>query len=49
MDDYNFGWIISYAEDIEEVGWKGIVKKIREVVGDNPVYSECQFPIRRDI
>ena len=40
IDDYNFGWIISYAEDIEEVGWKGIVKRIRKVVGDNPVYSK---------
>ena len=39
-NDYKFGWIISYAEDIEEVGWRGIVKRIREVVGDNPVYSE---------
>ena len=39
-NDYKFGWIISYAEDIEEVGWRGIAKQIREVVGDNPVYSE---------
>lgn len=39
-DDYKFGFVISHAEDIEEVGWKGIVKKIRDTVGDNPVYSK---------
>lgn len=38
-NDYDVGFIISHAEDIEEVGWRGIVKRIREVVGDNPVYS----------
>ena len=31
--------MISHAYDIEEVGWKGIVKHIRDTVGDNPVYS----------
>lgn len=42
-DDYDndaeVGFVISHAEDIEEVGWRGIVKRIREVVGENPVYS----------
>ena len=38
-NDYEVGFVISYAEDIEEVGWKGIIKRIRETVGDNPVYS----------
>ena len=42
-DDYDndaeVGFVISHAEDIEEVGWSGIVKRIREVVGENPVYS----------
>jgi agmatinase len=39
-DDAAVDFIISHAEDIEDVGYKGIVKRIREVVGDNPVYSE---------
>jgi agmatinase len=30
--------VISHAEDIEEIGWRGIVKKIRDVVGERPVY-----------
>jgi agmatinase len=38
-NDWDVGFQISHAEDIEEVGYNGIVKKIREVVGDNPVYS----------
>ncbi|TFK53432.1 Arginase/deacetylase [Heliocybe sulcata] len=37
-NDWEVGFVISHAEDIEEVGWQGIVAKIREVVGDNPVY-----------
>ncbi|KAI0831720.1 Arginase/deacetylase [Trametes gibbosa] len=37
-DDHEFGWVISHAEDVEDVGWKGVVKKIRDTVGDNPVY-----------
>ncbi len=40
-DDYEAGFVISYADDIEEGGWQGIVKKIRDTVGDNPVYSMC--------
>lgn len=40
QNDYDVGFVISYAEDIEEVGWKGIVKRIRDTVGDNPVYSK---------
>jgi hypothetical protein len=38
-NDAEVGFVISYAEDIEEVGWKGIVERIRKVVGENPVYS----------
>ncbi|KAI0648294.1 Arginase/deacetylase [Trametes meyenii] len=37
-EDYEFGWVISHAEDVEDVGWQGVVKKIRDTVGDNPVY-----------
>ncbi|EJT96869.1 Arginase/deacetylase [Dacryopinax primogenitus] len=37
-NDYEVGFVISHADDIEEVGWRGIVKRIREVVGENPVY-----------
>ena len=38
-DDYEFGWVISHAWDAEDLGWEGVVKKIRDTVGDNPVYS----------
>jgi hypothetical protein len=38
-NDAEVGFVISHAEDIEEIGWRGIVKRIREVVGENPVYS----------
>jgi len=44
-NDYEVGFIISHAEDIEEVGYKGIVKKIREVVGDNPVYITLDIDV----
>ncbi|TFY61649.1 hypothetical protein EVJ58_g4383 [Rhodofomes roseus] len=37
-NDYEVGFVISTAEELEEVGWRGVVKKIRETVGDNPVY-----------
>lgn len=38
-NDLEVGFVISHADDVEQVGWRGIVKHIREVVGDNPVYS----------
>ena len=41
-NDYEVGFVISHADDLEEIGWRGVVKKIRDTVGDNPVYSE--FP-----
>lgn len=44
-NDYEVGFIISHAEDIEEVGWRGIVKRIREVVGDNPVYITLDIDV----
>jgi len=40
QNDREVGFIISHADEIEDVGYKGIVDKIREVVGDNPVYRE---------
>jgi agmatinase len=42
-NDAEVGFHISHAGDIDEEevgGYKGIVKKIKEVVGNNPVYSE---------
>jgi arginase family enzyme len=39
------GFHISYAEDIEEVGYEGIVKHIRGVVGDNPVYLTLDIDV----
>ncbi|KZO93892.1 Arginase/deacetylase [Calocera viscosa TUFC12733] len=44
-NDYEVGFVISHAEDIEEVGWRGIVKRIREVVGDNPVYITLDIDV----
>lgn len=38
-NDYEVGFVISHADEMEEIGWRGVVKKIRETVGDNPVYS----------
>lgn len=38
-NDYEVGFVISHADDMEEIGWRGVVKKIRETVGENPVYS----------
>ncbi|KZT58700.1 Arginase/deacetylase [Calocera cornea HHB12733] len=44
-NDYEVGFVISHAEDIEEVGWRGIVKRIREVVGENPVYITLDIDV----
>ena len=44
-DDVEVGFHTSYAEDIEEVGYQGIVDRIREVVGDNPVYITLDIDV----
>jgi len=44
-NDYEVGFVISHAEDIEEIGWRGIVQKIRETVGDNPVYITLDIDV----
>jgi agmatinase len=44
-NDAEVGFVISYAEDVEEVGWKGIVKRIREIVGDNSVYISLDIDV----
>ncbi|EIN09871.1 Arginase/deacetylase [Punctularia strigosozonata HHB-11173 SS5] len=44
-NDWEVGFHISHAEDIEEVGYKGIVQKIRDVVGDNPVYITLDIDV----
>ncbi|EIN09870.1 agmatinase [Punctularia strigosozonata HHB-11173 SS5] len=44
-NDWDVGFHISHAEDIEEVGYQGIVKKIRDVVGDNPVYISLDIDV----
>jgi guanidinobutyrase / D-arginase len=41
--DRQCGFKISYADEIEDIGYQGIVKKIRDIVGDNPVYSAYSF------
>ncbi|KAH9915809.1 agmatinase [Epithele typhae] len=44
-DDYAFGWVISHAWDAEDIGWQGIVKKIKDTVGDNPVYISLDIDV----
>ncbi|CDO68871.1 hypothetical protein BN946_scf185000.g14 [Trametes cinnabarina] len=44
-DDYEFGWVISHAEDVEDMGWQGVVKRIRDTVGDNPVYLTLDIDV----
>ncbi|KZV81238.1 Arginase/deacetylase [Exidia glandulosa HHB12029] len=44
-NDAEVGFVISHADDIEEVGYKGIVKRILEVVGDNPVYITLDIDV----
>ncbi|TFK48846.1 Arginase/deacetylase [Heliocybe sulcata] len=44
-NDWEVGFHISHAEDIEEVGYQGIVDKIKEVVGDNPVYITLDIDV----
>jgi len=44
-DDHEVGFVISHAEDIEEIGWRGIVKLIRETVGHNPVYISLDIDV----
>lgn len=38
--DLQCGFTITYADEIEDIGYRGVVKKIRDRVGSNPVYSE---------
>ncbi|PCH38435.1 agmatinase [Wolfiporia cocos MD-104 SS10] len=44
-NDYEVGFVISHADELEEIGWKGVVKKIRETVGDNPVYITLDIDV----
>jgi len=44
-NDYEVGFVISHADDLEEVGWRGVVKKIRDTVGDNPVYITLDIDV----
>ena len=44
-NDAHVGFHISYAEDIEEIGYQGIVNRILEVVGDNPVYITLDIDV----
>ncbi|KIJ36279.1 hypothetical protein M422DRAFT_179696, partial [Sphaerobolus stellatus SS14] len=44
-NDREVGFVISHADEIEDVGYKGIVKKIRDVVGDNPVYLSLDIDV----
>ncbi|CCM05037.1 uncharacterized protein FIBRA_07239 [Fibroporia radiculosa] len=44
-NDYDVGFIISHADELEDIGWKGVVKKIRDAVGDNPVYISLDIDV----
>ncbi|OCH89089.1 agmatinase [Obba rivulosa] len=44
-NDYEVGFVISHADELEEIGWKGVVQKIRETVGDNPVYISLDIDV----
>ncbi|EMD34414.1 hypothetical protein CERSUDRAFT_97674 [Gelatoporia subvermispora B] len=44
-NDHEVGFVISHADEIEEIGWKGVVKKIRDTVGDNPVYISLDIDV----
>ncbi|CCL99229.1 uncharacterized protein FIBRA_01244 [Fibroporia radiculosa] len=44
-DDYEAGFVIIQAEEIEDISYKGIVKKIRDAVGDNPVYISFDIDV----
>ena len=44
-NDREVGFQISYAEDIEERGYQGIVDRIRAAVGDNPVYITLDIDV----
>ena len=38
-NDYEVGFVILHAKEMEEIRWRGDVKKIRDTVSDNPIYS----------
>jgi len=44
-NDYEVGFVISHADEIEDIGWKGVVQKIKETVGDNPVYISLDIDV----
>jgi len=44
-NDYEVGFVISHADEIEDIGWKGVVQKIRDTVGDNPVYISLDIDV----
>lgn len=37
-NDLDVGFIIISAEDIDDIGVNGVIKRIRDRVGNNPVY-----------
>ncbi|KZT11598.1 agmatinase [Laetiporus sulphureus 93-53] len=44
-NDHEVGFVISHADELEEIGWKGVVKQIRDTVGDNPVYITLDIDV----
>lgn len=38
QNDLEVGFIIVSAEDIDDIGVNGVIKRIRDRVGNNPVY-----------
>ncbi|PCH36264.1 Arginase/deacetylase [Wolfiporia cocos MD-104 SS10] len=44
-DDFEAGFVISHADEIEDIGYQEIVTKIRDTVGDNPVYISFDIDV----
>lgn len=44
-DDYEAGFVIIQADEIEDIGYRGVVKRIRDTVGDNPVYISFDIDV----
>lgn len=37
-NDLDVGFVVVSAEDIDDIGVNGVIKRIRDRVGNNPVY-----------
>ncbi|KZT64482.1 Arginase/deacetylase [Daedalea quercina L-15889] len=44
-DDYEAGFVMIQADEIEDIGYKGIIRRIRDAVADNPVYISFDIDV----